>query len=281
MRVLGTGNVGIGTPAPNYRLDLGNGTFGFGNANQRTETRNDAGILGNAGAQSGFFETSAPVNYPTGAASWWHMIDVRHSNIGNNYALQIAGSFFDQELYFRKTNNSAATGWSRLLSSTSGWTTTGNAGTNAGTNFVGTTNAVDFVTRTNNTEKMRVTSAGNVGIGITNPAQRLSVSGSIQAIDVYAAGGQNIIVGDDAFLSDMDVANRIGLISTSNNTLGELLLGSTATNPVLSGNTGFLAISQELRVQNDRNRVRRSTTPQVFTDQFDAFPVGVHISNNE
>ena len=105
MRILNTGNVGIGTTTPGYRLDLNTGTFAFGNGNVRTETRSNAGLQGNAGAQSGFFETSTPTNYPSGASSWWHLIDVRHSNNANNYALQLSGSFFDQKLYFRKTNN--------------------------------------------------------------------------------------------------------------------------------------------------------------------------------
>lgn len=60
------------------------------------------------------FQTATPVNYPAGASSWWHLLDIRHSNTANNYALQIAGSFFDQHLWFRKTNNSANTPWSRL-----------------------------------------------------------------------------------------------------------------------------------------------------------------------
>lgn len=281
LRIQSGGNVGIGTATPGYRLDLGNGTFGFGNSNQRTETRNDAGLQGNGGAQSGFFETSAPVNYPTGATSWWHLIDSRHSNQGNNYALQIAGSFFNQELWFRKTNNNAATAWSRILTSGDAWTTTGNAGTNASTNFVGTTDGIDFVTRTNNTERMRVTSGGNVGIGITAPGQRLSVSGTIQAIDVYPAGGQNVQIGDDAYLSDMDAAHRLGIISSTNTAIGEIILGNTGTNPVLTGTAGNLYISEEVRIQAVNNRVRRSQTPQVFTDVFDNFPFGVHLSNNE
>ena len=87
------GNIGIGTTNPAYRLDLASGTFGFGNGNQRTETRDNAGLQGNSGAQSGFFETSSPSNFPSGATSWWHLIDSRHSNPSNNYAMQFAGSF--------------------------------------------------------------------------------------------------------------------------------------------------------------------------------------------
>jgi len=55
------------------------------------------------------------------------------------------------------------------------WYTTGNTGTNATNNFIGTTDAVDFVTRTNNTERMRVTSAGDVGIGTSTPSAKLHV----------------------------------------------------------------------------------------------------------
>jgi hypothetical protein len=112
-----SGSVGVGTSTPSYTLDLNTGTFAFGNGNVRTQSRDDAGLQGNAGAQSGFFETSAPSpvgDWPVGASSWWHMIDCRHSNNSNNYALQIAGSFFNQDLYYRKTNGSANTPWTKI-----------------------------------------------------------------------------------------------------------------------------------------------------------------------
>jgi hypothetical protein len=56
------------------------------------------------------------------------------------------------------------------------WQTTGNSGTAAATNFIGTTDNVDFVTRTNNIEAMRVTNAQRVGIGTATPLVRLDVS---------------------------------------------------------------------------------------------------------
>lgn len=54
--------------------------------------------------------------------------------------------------------------WVNLLSSSVGlsddWTKTGNAGTTAGTNYIGTTDAVDFVVKTNNTEVARYENSG-------------------------------------------------------------------------------------------------------------------------
>ncbi|MBV9963156.1 MAG: hypothetical protein JO072_12995, partial [Parafilimonas sp.] len=63
------------------------------------------------------------------------------------------------------TNGSGTLSWTSALTTTGAWTTTGNTGINANSNFIGTKDANDFVTRTNNTERMRVTSAGDVVIG--------------------------------------------------------------------------------------------------------------------
>lgn len=229
MRVLGSGNVGIGVTNPGYGLEL-NGTFGYGNGiagtyRSRTETRDNAGQIA---TQSGFFETSNPVNFPTGASSWWHLLDVRHSNNANNYAMQISGSFFDQELWFRKTNNNGAQAWSRLLSTSNlnslAWSLLGNSGTNAGTNFIGTTDAVDFVTRTNNTERMRVTSGGNVGIGTGAPDNLLHVNGIAQANRLYV-GASSFPAASNGTINEGFESESKGLWYgySSTNTLNDII----------------------------------------------------------
>lgn len=92
----------------------------WGEGDSRTETRNNAGLQGDAGAKSGFYQSSSPVNFPTGAQSWWHLLDIRHSVTNSNYAMQFSGSFFDQNLYFRKTNGSAEQPWSQILTTDKG-----------------------------------------------------------------------------------------------------------------------------------------------------------------
>jgi hypothetical protein len=62
------------------------------------------------------------------------------------------------------------TKWVKLFDSADGkaWLTTGNSGTTAGTNFLGTTDAVDLVFKANNSEQARVLSGTEHGIGLPN-----------------------------------------------------------------------------------------------------------------
>jgi len=113
------------------------------------------------------------------------------------------------------TGNTGSTGITGLIGFTGAtgndlgthWTITGNANTIAGTNFLGTTDAVDLAIFTNNTEKIRITSSGIVGIGNASPsssalvditttnkgfamprlttAQRLAISVPIDGLQVY------------------------------------------------------------------------------------------------
>jgi len=76
--------------------------------------------------------------------------------------------------------------WVRFITGSgtgAGWLTNGNTLTgtlpSSPNEFIGTTNAADWIVKTNNIEIMRVTSTGNVGIGTTSPQDALHIVSTI------------------------------------------------------------------------------------------------------
>ena len=97
--------------------------------------------------------------------------------------------------YYWDTSSSR---WVRLLSSqTEDWARLGNSGTNSSVNFLGTTDNVDMVFKTNNNEVMRLQSGGEVAIGTTSVSGdnfvevRTSVA-DIDGISSYVSGSGGI-----------------------------------------------------------------------------------------
>jgi len=89
--------------------------------------------------------------------------------------------------------------WIRFGASGLSWDLLGNAGTVAATNFLGNTDAVDLVIRTNNIERMRMTSAGSTCIGATAPfcqSLRLYISGGNLGMNGGTGGIGNYIMGN-------------------------------------------------------------------------------------
>jgi hypothetical protein len=76
------------------------------------------------------------------------------------------------------------------------WLLTGNGGTNPAVNFLGTTDAQPLVIRTNNLERMRITAAGDVGIGTSTPTATLDVVGTAQVSGNTSIGGSLTVAGD-------------------------------------------------------------------------------------
>jgi hypothetical protein len=112
------------------------------------------------------------------------------------------------------------------------WSKLGNVAT--ATDFIGTTNAQDFVIRTNNTEKVRVLVNGNVGINIALPTAKLDVQESQANLPIIRGTNNN---------------NTVGAVSTG-------ILGS-AFNTLL-GSAGVLGVStgggpNEIGVLGDYN----------------------------
>ena len=120
-------------------------------------------------------------------------------------------------------------GWQSTCSAAynGGWSLLGNTGTSASTNFIGTTDAVDFVTRTGNTERMRVSSTGNVGIGITAPTYKLDLSGGSNILRIQGLSGGIGTVTDSimTIVSATGVVNRRSIADVLNSTNTAWLIG--------------------------------------------------------
>ena len=69
---------------------------------------------------SGFYQTSTGTTaegWPITNDTFQHMLSVTHSNTENYYAMQIAGSFYDNVFYGRKTSGSGTTAWVKFWTS--------------------------------------------------------------------------------------------------------------------------------------------------------------------
>ncbi len=62
------------------------------------------------------------------------------------------------------------------------WIKSGNAGTSPGISgdFIGTRDATDFVIATNLIERVKISSGGNVGVGVFSPSRKLDVNGNVR-----------------------------------------------------------------------------------------------------
>ena len=206
-------------------------------SNSLTSTVN--GVAATSNAVSGVSNTSAAntlsttVNGITGSTI----------NIINSNATSLAGANLTTTV-----NGVASTALdlTPAISSTA-WSLTGNSGTTAGTNFTGTTDVIDFVTKTNNIERMRVLSGGNIGIGTTSPGSTVDIKGTLRlsgstsgyvGLQPAAAAGSTTytLPSTDGTNGQVLKTNGSGVLSwTSIATI--VTLGSDVTNNNATANT--------------------------------------------
>ncbi len=107
--------------------------------------------------------------------------------------------------------------WQSLPAS---WSTSGNTGL-LGSNYLGTTDAVDLIFKTNNSERMRITSAGKIGINTASPSAMLNIThnaASNASSGIYYSSsvnaGANGVMSLVLFNNASTTLTKIGIINT-------------------------------------------------------------------
>lgn len=158
-------------------------------------------------------------------------------------------------------SSSAGTETEIVTSSAGGfWGISGTGGSTAGTNFIGTTDAVDFVIKTNNIERLRVTASGQYKTNLA--AGVMKVSGSAGYVSTSAIDLAN---STDA-VGVLGVPNGgLGLSSLPSN--GQLAIGNGSgfTEATLTGT------SNQISVANSAGGITLSTPQNIGTGSVPKF----------
>ena len=156
--ILNGGNVGIGVSTPSQLLEMRNGNLLLSNSN---------GTPGGVQFQG------------TGTGATTLVAGVQGVT---NITLTLPTALPSADGQVLSSSTAGVLSWITPASGgggSSGWSLTGNAGTTAGTNFIGTTDNVAWVIKTNNAERMRVLGTGEMGMGTTSPNTTLDISGDL------------------------------------------------------------------------------------------------------
>src|SRR5581483_11393913 len=128
------------------------------------------------------------------------------------------------------------------------WSTLGNTGTSSTTNYLGTSDANPLIFRTNNLERIRILSGGNVCVGVTTTTHQFhsaysGTSDEVAAIfgNATGASSSNQIIGVWGAASNTGATNTgsIGMLGTGN---GNTTAGTT--NVALQLNDGEFAMGR-------------------------------------
>ncbi|MBK9729032.1 MAG: hypothetical protein WAR77_04755 [Saprospiraceae bacterium] len=138
---------------------------------------------------------------------------------------------------------------------TNNWSLNGNSGTDSTNSFLGTTDNAPLLLKTNNTERLRITEDGNLGIGTTSPLAALHVKGQV-IIDSFNTGNlanDNIIVANQT-------DGRLKMVPSTS-----FILGMHKRNEIVQ-NSGQTIFNTPLQIDNpDKIMLYRNGVMIAFT----------------
>jgi hypothetical protein len=155
--------VGIGTSTPNGALDI--------NSSLPLPSTQKAGLVPPIVALSATNSTTTTTTGVSVINPTTNSVPATGTIVYNTHTSAAGANQVTPGYYFYN-----GTQWEKLASGASNdWSFTGNAGTNPTTNFIGTTDNQNLQFRTNNIDRVAISSNGNVGIGIVAPTSRLHI----------------------------------------------------------------------------------------------------------
>jgi hypothetical protein len=311
MRIASSGNVGIGTTSPGvkFQVDAGSNiasfrSVGSGQNNKEflIQTGGDRVVLDSKNADDG---TAAALAFELGSSEKMRIIASGNVGIGTtspSQKLHVAGKgLFTDFVRFNGVTapdfpvDIDAVDGGKSLRSTRGTSVFRIDQGNDGPGYIGMQSADDFSIQTNNTSKIYITSAGNVGIGTTSPTGVLDVLSrdDQRFVRFRAPNGEERYqfhvggTGNSAYMTMYQADGTTGAVRINSNGTsyfngGNVGIGTTSPNAKLnvkssdstadqitlthSGNTvNIVAIGQEsshgslfLRANSGVNKVRLS-----------------------
>ena len=244
------GSVGIGTTSPGAKLQIGSATHApSGNlANNFLQIKSSSGFayltIGNGdvanstsyiGGASGFTVIGSVTD--AGALS-------EHMRITNTGNVGIGTTSPTAPLDVRRSD---ASGVVAEFNNNVGYGLNINVESDGGNNTIssGTNQSLSFVTNGGSNERMRIATAGNVGIGTSSPNEKLQVAGNIHA---YAPSGVNAEFAASTAAGSTTVAIRSSGVTHFNG--GDVGIGTNSPAQKLDVN-GNLRVTGDALIEDN------------------------------